>query len=116
MSPLLAAALDEARLLAAERRWQLPDEPTLAEAERLLAIAARNWRAPTSVQAEPDGALMLEWDAGARGWLQLRVRGQGQLAHSAVIEGDDYEQTEAFGEQLPDWADTLLRRLLLAGH
>jgi len=116
MSPLLSQALDEARPLAAARGWRLPDDATLAEAERVLALARRDWRAPTAVQVEPDGAVTLEWDAGARGWVQLAVRGSGQLAHSAVIEGDEYEKTEPFDERLPDWAEEVLRRLLLAGH
>jgi hypothetical protein len=115
MSPLLAKALEDARSLAVERGWHLPDGATLAEAERLLELVGREWRAP-QVQAEPDGALTLEWDAGARGWLQLSVRGQGQLAHSAVIEGDEYTQSEAFSDGLPGWADALLRKLLLVGH
>jgi hypothetical protein len=116
MSPLLAQALEEARTLAAARGWSLPTEATLAEAERLLAIVQADWRAPTSVQVEPDGALTLEWDAGAHGWLQLSVRGEGQLAHSAVIEGDEYAQTEDFTGPLPGWAGALLGKLLLVGH
>ncbi len=116
MSPLLSQALDEARPLAAARGWRLPGEAALAEADHLLAMVGREWRAPTTVQVEPDGAITLEWDAGARGWLQLSVQGSGQLAHSAVIEGDEYEKTEPFGERLPDWAEEVLRRLLLTGH
>jgi hypothetical protein len=117
MSPLLTQALEEARDLAAERGWVLPGEAALAEAERLLAIVKAHWRAPTSVQVEPDGAITLEWDAGAHGWLQLGVQGTGQLAHSAVIEGDEYAQSEAFdSDGLPGWADALLRKLLLVGH
>jgi len=115
MSPLLAAALDEARPLAAERGWQLPGDKTLAEAERLLQLVSANWREP-AVQVEPEGAISLEWDTGAHGWLKLTVDGSGMLAHSAVIEGDDYEQSEPFGDELPDWARTLLGKLLNIGH
>jgi hypothetical protein len=115
MSPLLAHAVEDARTLAATRGWRLPDEATLAEAERVLEIVGREWRAPL-VQAEPNGAVTLEWDAGERGWLQLSVNGEGRIAHSAVIEGDEYAQSEAFSDGLPGWAEALLRKLLLLGH
>ena len=116
LPPALSAALDEARALAG-RGWSSPAAATVDEARRLLELVnAAGWRVPTTVQAEPDGSLSLEWDAGARGWLQFSVMGSGQLAHSAVIEGDEYAQDEAFAEHLPDWADALLRRLLGAGH
>jgi hypothetical protein len=115
MSPLLLDALNEARPLVAERGWQLPAEQTLSEADRLLALVGSNWRAPV-VSVEPDGTVSLEWDAGAHGWLKLTVAGAGTLAHSAVIEGDDYEQTEPFGDALPDWAHALLGKLLGVGH
>jgi hypothetical protein len=58
----------------------------------------------------------LEWEAGAHGWLQLLVRGDGQLTHSAVLEGDEYGQSEDFGNVLPDWAASLLARLIGLGH
>lgn len=116
MSPLLAQALDEARALNAARGWRLPTDATLAEAERLLVLVGRQWRAPTTVQAEPDGGITLEWDAGEHGWLQLAVQGTGKLTHSAVIEGDEYAKAEDFGEQLPDWAQAVLGKLLLVGH
>lgn len=115
MSPLLLDALDEARPLAAERGWQLPTEQTLAEADRLLVLVSGNWRVP-AVSVEPDGTVSLEWEAGAHGWLKLAVAGNGTLSHSAVIEGDDYEQTETLGDTLPDWAHALLRKLLSLGH
>ncbi|MED5622334.1 hypothetical protein [Ideonella sp. BN130291] len=115
LHPALAGALEEARALQA-RGWAVPGDATLAQAQRLLALVlAAGWRPPT-VQADADGSLVLEWDAGARGWLQLRVDGSSQLTHSAVIEGDEYAKAEPFGDTLPDWADALLRRLLLAGH
>lgn len=114
-SPLLAQALTEAGALAGTRGWQMPSDAAIAEAERLLMLLGPEWRAP-AVQAEPDGAITLEWDAGVRGWLQLSVSGQGQLVHSAVIEGDEYGKSETFAEVLPDWADALLRKLLLVGH
>jgi hypothetical protein len=116
LPPALSAALEEARALAG-RGWSLPAAPTVDEARRLLGLVnAAGWRAPTTVQAEADGSLTLEWDAGARGWLQFSVVGSGQLVHSGVIEGDEYAQDEAFAERLPDWADALLRRLLGTGH
>ena len=34
----------------------------------------------------------------------------------AVIEGDEYAQSEAFSDGLPGWAEALLRKLLLLGH
>jgi len=33
-----------------------------------------------------------------------------------VIGEDEFTQSEAFGDALPDWAATLLARLLRAGH
>jgi hypothetical protein len=115
LHPLLVLALEEARQLQA-RGWVLPAEPTLAEAQRLLLLTdAAGWRLP-AVQAEAEGSLVFEWDAGAHGWLQLRVNGSGDLVHSAVIEGDEYAKAEPFADRLPDWADTLLRRLLSVGH
>jgi len=115
MSPLLLDALNEARPLAAERGWQLPAEQTLAEANRLLTLVSSDWR-PPAVSVEPDGTVSLEWEAGARGWLKLTVAGAGTLSHSAVIEGDDYEQTETLDNALPDWAHALLGKLLGTGH
>ena len=52
----------------------------------------------------------------AHGWLQLLVRGDGQLTHSAVLEGDEYGQSEDFGDALPNWAASLLARLMGLGH
>jgi hypothetical protein len=109
----LTQALAEAQALA-ERGWTMPEPAAIAEAERLLALVAP-WRAP-AVLAEPDGAIALEWEVGTHGWLQLRVRGSGQLEHSAVIDGDEYGQLEDFTDRLPPWAETLLKRLLLVGH
>jgi hypothetical protein len=110
MSPLLAAALEEARLLSAARDWTLPSDQTLAQAERLLPLVTAQWPAP-ELQVESDGAIVLAWDAGARGWVELRLDGSGQLTHSAVIDGDDYGQAEDFADRLPDWAAEVLRRL-----
>ncbi len=113
--PLLVPALDEAKLLAS-RGWQQPEAGTIAEASRLLVLlAADGWRAP-EVLVEPEGAIAFEWDAGARGWLRLSVRGQGRVEHSAVIEGDEYAQGEDLAEQLPGWVSALLVRLLRTGH
>ena len=116
MSPLLLAALAEVETFAVERGWAPPSAPTVEEAQRLLDATAQAWPAP-SVGVEPDGAIALEWEADARGWLKLSVRGRGELAHEAVIEGDEYEQTEPWPlkpddpHALPDWAHELLRRL-----
>ena len=114
MSPLLVAALDEARALA-DRGWSAPNEATIDEAQRLLDLVAPGWRAPM-VRVEHDGAITLEWEAGEYGWLSLSVEGIGTLEHSAVIEGDEYAQVEDFGRDLPDWAGALLHRLLSLGH
>ena len=114
MSPLLVAALDEARTLA-ERGWAAPSDATIAEAQRLLDLVAPGGRAPM-VRVEPHGAISLEWEAGEYGWLCLSVDGIGKLEHSAVIEGDEYAQVEDFGQALPDWAGALLHRLLSLGH
>lgn len=113
MSPLLAAALEEATVLATERAWSAPDAAALAQAERLLQLVGPRWPVP-EVRVEPDGAIALAWEVDERGWVELRVDGRGQLGHSAVIDGDDYSQAEDFAEpsaQLPDWAAEVLRRL-----
>ncbi|MEX8517445.1 MAG: hypothetical protein AB3X44_02860 [Leptothrix sp. (in: b-proteobacteria)] len=110
MSPLLAAALEEARSLSAGRAWTAPIEPALAEAERLLQLVATPWPQP-ELRVEPSGAIVLEWDAGERGWVELTVDGSGQLSHGAVIDGDEYGQAEDFADRLPDWAAEVLRRL-----
>jgi hypothetical protein len=68
------------------------------------------------VEVRADGVLCFDWEAGDHGWLQLRVAGDGHLEHEAVIEGDDYEQREPFGDTLPDWAATLLTKLLGREH
>ena len=68
------------------------------------------------IQVTPDGEISFEWEAGAHGWLQLLVRGDGQLTHSAVLEGDEYGQSEDFGDALPDWAASLVARLMRLGH
>lgn len=113
--PLLAAALEEAAALS-ERGWRPPSDATLAESNRLLSLLqAAGWR-PPEIQMTPDGEVTFEWEVGARGWLQLLVKGEGKLTHSAVIEGDEYGQSEDFGNGLPDWAASLLERLLSVGH
>ena len=115
MHQQLAAALQEARGLS-ERGWRPPSNDTLAEAGRLLALLEPlGWRAP-EIEVTPDGDITFDWEAGPHGWLQLLVRGDGQLAHSAVIEGDEYGQSEDFGDALPDWAASLLARLMGLGH
>ncbi len=110
MSPLLAAALEEARLLAGTRPWAVPSATTQSEAERLLALLARSWPAP-AVRVEPSGAVVLAWECGPRGWLELSLDGSATLAHSAVIDGDDFTQNEDFVGSLPAWPAELLRRL-----
>ena len=115
MHPLLEQALADIDPLTAERGFARPTDATLAEAGRLLALVHPRWRAPT-VELLSDGAVPLDWDAGAPGGLQLPGRGDGRLVHSAVIDGDDYEQDEPFHEHLPDWADALLTKLLGREH
>jgi hypothetical protein len=113
MSPLLSSALSEAQPFIAERGWHAPTQPTLHEAQCLIELTAAAWPVP-EVTVEPDGAIALAWESAERGWLKLSVRGQGELAHEAVIDGDDYEQLEAWpadAATLPDWAHELLRRL-----
>ena len=115
MSPLLLAALADAETFIAERGWHAPTAPALREAQRLIELTAAAWPAP-EVTVEPDGAIALAWESSERGWLKLSVRGQGELAHEAVIDGDDFEQVEPWsadpaGAALPGWADALLRRL-----
>ena len=115
MHPLLAAALEDAVPLIAHRGWVQPAPATVAAAERLLALVAALPR-PPAVQVEPDGTISFEWEAADEGWLTLTVDDAGQLSHSAVIGEDEFTQAEAFGATLPDWASTLLERLLRAGH
>ena len=114
MHPLLTAALDEAAPMIAARGWTEPSPSTLADARRLLDLVA-NRRAPT-VQVEPDGSVRFDWDAADLGWLSLVVDGRGEVAHRAVIGEDEFERSEAFGAALPEWAGSLLTRLMSAGH
>ena len=113
MSPLLTDALADSRLLAS-RGWLRPTDAAVKEAARLLELVADH-RAP-SVQVEPDGTVVLAWEAAGHGWLTLAVNGQARLTHSAVIDGDEFEQAEEFGHALPGWAQELLGRLLRASH
>ena len=110
LPPLLAAAIEEVRSLAEQRAWALPDDATLDEARRLLALVRAGWPEP-AVQVEPDGQVSFTWEAGRRGWLTFTVGGRGLLAHNGVIVGDDYVKEEPFGEALPAWAAEVLRRL-----
>jgi hypothetical protein len=111
----LQAALDDARPLIAHRGWIAPEAATIAAAERLLALVDKLPRAP-AVQVEPEGTISFEWEAAEHGWLTLTVDAAGQLTHGAVIGEDEFTQSEPFGDALPDWAATLLQRLLAAGH
>ncbi len=115
MHPLLDAALAEAAPLVARRGWIAPAPATIAAAQRLLALVAALPR-PPAVQVEPEGTISFEWEAADEGWLTLSVDDAGHLTHSAVIGEDEFTQAEAFGDALPDWAATLLARLLGAGH
>jgi hypothetical protein len=117
MSPLLMLALVDAMPFVDERGWTSPEPATIAEADRLIALVAPLGRAPMA-EVEPDGSIALEWEAAGHGWLRLTVDGSGQLAHSAVIAGDDYEQVEPFdgADVLPEWAAELLRKLMAVGH
>ena len=115
MHPALQAALKEARPLVADRGWLRPAQATVDAAGRLLELVEKMPR-PPAVQVEPDGTISFEWEAADHGWLTLTVDDQGQLTHSAVLGEDEFTQAESFGDTLPGWADTLLRRLLAAGH
>lgn len=114
MHALVAAALAEVEPLVSGRGWAHPSQATLAEADRLLALVA-SYRTPR-VQLEPDGTLVLEWEAAGHGWLTLSVHGTGQLTHGAVIDEEEFAQAEDFGDTLPGWAGELLARLMRAGH
>ena len=115
MHPTLLAALAEAEPLIANRGWVAPGPATIAAAERLLALVEKLPRQP-AVQVEPEGTITFEWEAAEHGWLTLSVDDVGQLTHSAVLDEDEFTQSETFGDALPDWADNLLRRVLAAGH
>ena len=115
MHPALSAALDDVAPLVANRGWTAPAPATIAAAGRLLALVGKLARQP-AVQVEPEGTISFEWEAAEDGWLTLTVDDAGQLTHSAVLGEDEFTQSEAFGDQLPDWASTLLQRLLAAGH
>ena len=114
MHSLLAAALDEASPLVESRGWAWPTPSTLAEAERLLSLTSRH--RPPAIQIDADGSIRLDWEAADIGWLTLTVDGSGQVRHSAVIGEDEFERTELFGDVLPEWATTVLVRLVQAGH
>lgn len=112
ISPLLANALADVRVLSERRAWTPPVEATIAEAQRLIELVLPLAR-PPDVLVEPHGAISLEWEVGARGWLKLTVEGMGQIEHAAVIEGDEYTRVETFEEdRLPPWAGEVLKRLL----
>jgi plastocyanin len=115
MHQALQKALEEAAPLIATRGWNQPTPATITAAERLLDLVERQQRPPT-LQVDPGGTISFEWEAADHGWLTLTVDDQGQLTHSAVLGEDEFTQTEAFGDALPDWAATLLQRLLAAGH
>ena len=114
MHPLLATALGEAQPLVESRGWAWPAPTTLAEAERLLRLTSRH--RPPTIQIDADGSIRLEWEAAETGWLTLTVDGSGQLRHSAMIGEDEFERSEAFGDVLPEWATTVLERLVQVGH
>ena len=115
MHKSLQAALHEVESLVGNRGWIRPGPETITAAERLLALVETQPRQP-AVQVEPSGTISFEWEAGDHGWLTLTVDDQGQLTHSAVLGEDEYTQAEAFGDVLPDWAATLLQRVMRAGH
>jgi len=115
MHPNLQAALDEVEPLVANRGWLQPTADTIAAAQRLLVLVDVLPRR-LAVQVEPAGTISFEWEAGEHGWLTLSVDDQGQLTHSAVLGEDEFTQAEPFGDQLPDWAATLLQRVMRAGH
>jgi len=115
MHASLQSALEEVEPFAATRGWSPPSSATIAAAERLLELVGTHRRQP-AVQVEPEGTISFEWEAGDEGWLTLTVDDQGQLTHSAVLGGDEFTQAEAFGDRLPDWAASLLQRVLRVGH
>ena len=115
MSPLLEAAFADVAPLQELRGWPKPTPATVEAAERLLVLVREFGRPPT-VQVEPDGRISLDWEAAGHGWLTLLVDDSGQLKHRAVIDEDEFEQAEAFGDELPGWATALLARLLRLGH
>jgi hypothetical protein len=115
MSPLLAAALEEAQPLVAGRGWIAPSDKTITAAGRLLALVS-SYPRPPAVQVEPEGTISFEWEAADHGWLTLVVDDLGMLTHSAVLGEDEYTQAEAFEDRLPGWADELLGRLMRVGH
>jgi hypothetical protein len=121
LHPLLAAALDEAGQLSTRHHWLLPGQPALDEATRLLALVAPAWPAP-AVRIESNGAITFDWECGERGWVELTLDGSGQLTHNAVIDADDYGQTEPWpaardaAAAMPGWACEVLRRLLGSRH
>jgi hypothetical protein len=115
MHRALSAALTDVAPLVAGRGWIAPARATIAAAERLLGLVDALARQPT-VQVDPEGTISFEWEAAEHGWLTLTVDDAGRLTHSAVLGEDEFTQSEAFGDALPDWADTLLRRLLATGH
>ncbi len=114
MHPLLAAALDEATPMVESRGWAWPTPSTLAEAARVLSLTSHH--RPPTIQVDADGSIRLEWEAAEMGWLTLTVDGSGQVRHSAVIGEDEFERTEVFGDVLPEWANTVLERLVQVGH
>ena len=115
MHTRLQTALEEVEPLVATRGWTQPAPATIAAAERLLTLVEHHPRQP-QVQVEPEGTISFEWEAGEHGWLRLTVDDQGQLTHSAVLGDDEFTQTEAFGDAMPDWAASLLQRVMRAGH
>jgi len=115
MHKSLQSALEEVEPLVEDRGWIRPAPETIKAAERLLKLVGSQPRQP-AVQVEPTGAISFEWEAGDHGWLTLTVDDQGQLTHSAVLGEDEFTQAEAFGDALPDWAGTLLQRVMRAGH
>jgi len=115
MHQALQTALQEVEPLIADRGWTKPAPETIEAAERLLTLVDKMPR-PPAVQVDPEGTISFEWEAADEGWLTLTVDDQGQLTHSAVLGEDEFTQTEAFDDELPDWAATLLQRLLAAGH
>ena len=115
MHSTLKIALEDAAPFIADRGWVAPRQATIAAAERLLKLVAPLQRQP-AVQVEPEGTITFEWEAADHGWLTLTVDDAGQLTHSAVLGEDEFTQSEAFADALPDWADNLLQRLLAAGH
>ena len=103
------------------RRRSTHGRPHLPSRPASVSTGQDSCRRPDKVivvshQVDADGSIRLEWEAAETGWLTLTVDGSGQVRHSAVIGEDEFERSEAFGDVLPEWATTVLERIVRVGH